>query len=100
MTLENLASQLLASVLTIALAILGLIVLQFIGRWANQIVRSIQDLHEERRQQLLTLIHALRWIIGVLMMIAALLMTLSNFVDIAPLLAGAGVAGLAVSLGA
>jgi small conductance mechanosensitive channel len=100
MTLENLPSKILASSLAIVLAALGLIVLQFIGRWANKIVRSIGDLHEERRQQLLTIIHALRWVIGVLVVIAASLMALSNFVDIAPLLAGAGLAGLAVSLGA
>lgn len=55
----------------------------------------------ERRQQLLTIVLILRWGFDVLILVAALLTLLSTFgIDITPLLASVGVAGLALSLGA
>jgi small conductance mechanosensitive channel len=64
-------------------------------------VRGFQRIRETRRQQLVTLVQTVEWILGVLLFGSALLMLLSEFgVDITPLLASVGVAGLAVSLGA
>ncbi|MBL7063915.1 MAG: mechanosensitive ion channel family protein [Anaerolineae bacterium] len=100
MSPEELKLSLISSVPIIALAVLGLVVIHFLSRRALRLVRSAVGLPEERRQQLVTLIQNLRWVADVLIVGAALLMLLSNFVDVTPLLAGAGVAGLAVSLGA
>jgi small conductance mechanosensitive channel len=101
MSLDELKSPLISSALIVVLAALGLILARFLAKRILRIVRSAEDLHEERRQQLVTLIQTGRWAAGVLIVIAALLMLLSAFgVPITPLLTGAGIAGLAVSLGA
>lgn len=101
MGLDGLASPLASSLLIVGLTALGLVVLQFVARRALRIVRSLESLHTERRQQLVTLVHTLRWLAGALIVAGALLMLLSAFgVPITPLLTGAGVAGLALSLGA
>jgi small conductance mechanosensitive channel len=47
-----------------------------------------------------TLVYVIRWIVHVAIISVAVLMLLSHFVDITPLLASVGVAGLAISLGA
>jgi small-conductance mechanosensitive channel len=100
MNLDELASPLISSVLVVVLAVLGLVVVQFLAKRVDRVIRSVETIHEERRQQIDTIVHIFRWGIGVLIVVAALLMLLSSFVDIAPLLASMGVAGLAVSLGA
>jgi len=100
MGLDEFKSSLISSVLVVVLAALGLVVLQFFSRRTLRLVRSTEGLHEERQQQLVTLIESLRWGVNVLIAGAALLMLLSKFIDITPLLTGVGVAGLAVSLGA
>jgi len=101
MSLEDLNTPALSSALIVALAALGLIVVRFIVKRIARLVRTTEGLQEERRQQLITLVQTLRWVADVLIIVIALLMVLGTFgVDIAPLLAGAGVAGLAVSLGA
>jgi small conductance mechanosensitive channel len=86
-------------VLIVVLAALGLVIVQFLTRRVQRIIRSVETIHEERRQQIYTIVHIARWAASVLIVAAALLMLLSAFVDIAPLLASVGVAGLAVSLG-
>jgi small conductance mechanosensitive channel len=100
MSLDELTSPLISSVLVVVLAALGLMFVQFLTKRVHRIVRSVETIHEERRQQIDTIVHIFRWGTGVLIVMAALLMLLSSFVDIAPLLASLGVAGLAVSLGA
>ena len=75
--------------------------MQILARWFLRLLRATDDIPEERRQQIETLVHIIRWGIGVLILGTALLMLLGTFgVPITPLLTGAGVAGLAVSLGA
>ena len=99
--LGGLTSYLVSSALIIAVAVLGLAVVQLLSGRALRILQSGERLHEARRQQMLTLVQILRWGAGVLIVGSALLMLLSTFgVDITPLLASVGVAGLAVSLGA
>lgn len=81
----------------LVLAIAGLVLAHFANRRALRVVRAASP---DRRKQLETIVHALYWIVRALIVGVALLMLLGNFVDIAPLLASAGVAGLAVSLAA
>jgi small-conductance mechanosensitive channel len=99
--MDGLTSHLISSVLILTVAALGLIIVQFLSRRALRILHSKEDLREARRQQMVTLVQILRWGAHVLIVASALLMLLSTFgVDITPLLASVGVAGLAVSLGA
>lgn len=64
-------------------------------------MHALRRVHEARRQQLVTLVQTARWVLVILLVVSALLVLLSEFgVDIAPLLASVGVAGLAVSLAA
>lgn len=101
MSLDELRSLLIAVVLSIVLAVLGLLATRFFRRWAKRVIRSAENLHGERRQQLDTFVQIFHWAANILIIIAALLMVLSAFdINIAPLLTSVGVAGLAVSLGA
>jgi small-conductance mechanosensitive channel len=99
--LDELTSYLTSGAVIIVVAALGLAVVQFLGKRSQRLFHSMEHLHEERRQQMVTLVQILRWGADVLIVGSALLMLLSTFgVDITPLLASVGVAGLAVSLGA
>jgi len=90
-----------AGVLVLLLVGLGLVVVKLIADRMLRMMRKIEDLGEEREQQLSTLVHTFRWATNIAILIMALLMLLGRFgVPITPLLTGAGVAGLAISLGA
>lgn len=93
-------SQLLSIGLTIVVSGVGLLVVHFVARCLNRVLKGTEAIQPEQRQQFVTLVQILRWVAGVLIVVAAILTVMSSFVDIAPLLAGAGVAGLAISLGA
>jgi small conductance mechanosensitive channel len=98
---EKLSSLLISSGLIVALTVLGLALAQFVARRALRVIQTMRHLRQARKQQLLTFVHILRWGAHLLIVVSAVLMLLSNFgVDVTPLLASAGVAGLAVSLGA
>ena len=99
--MDTLESLLLSSTIIVALAALGLVVAQLsVGRICR-IVQAMKEFDKERQQQLITLVQIARWVANVLIVVVALLTLLGTWgVDIAPLLAGAGVAGLAVGLGA
>jgi small conductance mechanosensitive channel len=85
----------------VVVCVLGLAITQLAGRRVARIVQSMKRLRKGQRQQLLTFVQILRWTTGVLIVGAGGLMLLSAFgLDITPVLAGAGVAGLAISLGA
>jgi small-conductance mechanosensitive channel len=101
MAWSTLPTHLIHSLLIVALAGLGLVLVYLFSRRALNLVGSLTRVREARRQQLVTLVHALRWVVDVVIVVMALMMLLSTFgVNIAPLLASAGVTGLAVSLGA
>jgi len=101
MNLDELNSPLLTSLLILTLAALGLLVVRVTAKRILRIVSAAKGLDEERRQRLSTLAQITRWAVNLLIVVVALLMLLSTCgVDITPLLAGAGVAGLAISLGA
>jgi small-conductance mechanosensitive channel len=87
--------------LIILLAALGLVVVHLVGRRSLRFFSALDRVSDARRQHVVTLIHAARWIANVAIIVTALIMLLGTFgVNITPLLASAGVAGLAVSLGA
>ena len=99
--LEDLTHLLASSLLVVALTALGLITVHLVGRRAIAWAQSLKQVRAARRQQLVTLINIAQWSLAVLLVGSAVLMLLGTFgVDITPLLASAGVAGLAVSLGA
>jgi small-conductance mechanosensitive channel len=101
MNLLDWQSPFISGLLILALMALGLVIVQLIGRRVLQSVQKMKHLREARRQQLTTLVQILRWAADSIIVVTALLMLLSTFgVDITPLLASVGVAGLAVSLGA
>jgi len=98
---DRLESPLISSLLIVAVAALGLAIVQILGKRGLRIVYSMEHLREARRQQLLTLAQILRWGVDILVVGSALMMLLGTLgIDITPLLASVGVAGLAVSLGA
>ena len=98
---DNLTQLLVSSVLIVALMVLGLIALHLASRRSVAWAQSLKRVREARRQQVVTLIHVVQWILIVLLVGSAVMMLLATFgIDITPLLASAGVAGLAISLGA
>jgi small-conductance mechanosensitive channel len=96
-----LGKHLLSSALIIGIAILCLAAAQVARKRLLGTLKSRESLPQERRQQALTLVEVVGWGIAVVIIGATVLMLLSDFgVNITPLLASAGVAGLAVGLGA
>jgi small-conductance mechanosensitive channel len=83
----------------VALAALGLLVVRL---GARRLARAVEgsDAVPMRRKQWQTVIQVVSWMGNVAISAVAVMMLLSRFVDIAPLLASVGVAGLALSLGA
>ena len=78
----------------------GVVVVKFLAGRLQSRLRAAPDIEGERRQQLETVLHTMRWVVQVLIVGLGLLMLLESFVDIRPLLASVGAAGLAFSLGA
>ena len=99
--MDSFESLLLSSAVIVALAALGLAAAHLLAGRICRIVQATKALDKEREQQLVTLVQIAHWVANVLIVTVALLTLLSTWgVDVAPLLAGAGVAGLAVGLGA
>lgn len=97
----RLSLVLASSGVIVVLAVLGLVLVHFVGRRVQAVVQSWTHLLEARRQQVVTLVQILRWAVDLLIVILAVLMLLGTLgIDVTPLLASVGVAGLAVSLGA
>lgn len=98
---NELVRLLTSAVLIVALTALGLYVVRLVRRRLVAWSKAVDILHDARRQQLTTIIQILHWVLVVALVLSALLMLLSTFgIDITPILASAGVAALAVSLGA
>jgi small-conductance mechanosensitive channel len=98
---ENLTHLLASSALIVALTALGLVAVHLLRRRAIAWAGVVRGIRESRRQQLVTLTHIIQWTVVVLLVGSAVLMLLGTFgIDITPLLASVGVAGLAISLGA
>ena len=95
------SSPLVNGALIVGMTALGLIAVHLIARRILSWVRASHRPRGARRQQVVTLVQITQWIVVVVLVGSALLMLLSEFgIDITPLLASVGVAGLAVSLGA
>jgi small conductance mechanosensitive channel len=98
---DELGWMLLSAALISALTALGLVAVHLVARRLLAWARAEERVREARRQQLVTLIVVIRWVANVVLIGAAVMMLLATFgVNITPLLASVGVAGLAVSLGA
>ena len=99
---QNELVRLLASaVLIVALTGLGLYVVRLVRRRLLAWTKVVDTVRDPRRKQLTTIIQLLHWIVVVALVLSAVLTLLATFgIDITPLLASAGVAALAVSLGA
>ena len=101
MEYQGLAKDLVRGLLILGLTLLGLVAAHVTAKRVLGWVQSVQNIRAARRQQLATLVLVVRWILDIALVASAVLMLLSTFgIDITPLLASAGVAGLAVSLGA
>ena len=101
MDLSTLPKHVIHSLLIVGSSVLGMVLVYLLSRRALSRAASLKRVHEARRRQLFTLVHALRWVANFVILGHALLMILSAFgVNITPLLTSAGVAGLAISLGA
>jgi len=99
--MEEWSSKLWTSLLIIVVTVIVLIIVQIAARKVYKYLESLERFRKERLLQTVTLIQILTWSISVAAVCVALLMILSEFgVDITPLLASAGIAGLALSLGA
>jgi small-conductance mechanosensitive channel len=101
MNWSSLPEHVIHGLLILATSVLGLVLVYLLSKRAVSHAASLERLPEARRRQLVTLVHALRWVASVVILGHALLMVLSSFgVNITPLLTSAGVAGLAISLAA
>ena len=101
MTGDELRFLLTSTALIVGLTAVGLVAVHLVARRFLKWARAEQRVREARRQQLVTLILIVRWVLDILLVTSAVLMLLATFgIEITPLLASVGVAGLAVSLGA
>lgn len=101
LTTGELRHMLVSATLILVLTVLGLVAVHLVARRLLAWAQAEERVREARRQQLVTLIVVIRWVADVVLIGAAVMMLLSTFgVDITPLLASVGVAGLAISLGA
>jgi len=99
-----LAAPIVGGILKLVLLVVLLLLLRrvldlVVGRAERRLEVQVSDV--DRRRRLNTLLHAGRGVLTVVVLAISLMMALELFgLSIAPLLASAGVAGLAVSLGA
>lgn len=101
MELEELTQDATAALLIVGLTLLCLLVVHIAAKRALSWIRSVENLRDVRRQQVVTLINIVQWTMGISLVTAAILMLLSTFgIDIGPFLASIGLAGLAVTLSA
>ena len=99
--MEELTAGLIRGGLILAATVLALTAVELIARRSVRSLQSVKQVDEPRRQQLVTIAQAVKWTVNVVIVGVAVLTLLSTFgMDITPLLASAGVAGLAISLGA
>jgi small-conductance mechanosensitive channel len=101
MSLSSWTTDAIDAGLIVALTALGLIVASVLIGRVLKLATSLRRVNDARRQQLVTLVHALRWLVNTILVGVGLMMLLSTLgVNVGPVLASAGVVGLAVSLGA
>jgi len=99
--MQEWTSSLWTSFLIVVITLVFLILVRLVARRVNKYIQSADGFQQDRRQQTITFLQIITWSITVVAVIVAMLMILSEFgVDITPLLASAGIAGLALSLGA
>ena len=101
MEMETLRAVLVSVGLIIALTILALALVHVLAGRVVLAVEAMKPLRAGRRQQLITVVRVIQWATQILILVSAGLVLLSALgVDITPILASAGLTGLALSLGA
>lgn len=99
--MQELSANVITTLIIIFATIVTLSLVQLLSRRLHRRIESMEGIRKERRQQTITFLQIIVWSASVVIIAAALLMVLSTFgVDITPLLASVGIAGLALSLGA
>jgi small conductance mechanosensitive channel len=94
------AETLFTILLVAALMIVILFIVQVMARRLYKYVNEIEGIRLDRRKQTITFLQIITWSISVTTVCIGGLMVLSEFgVDITPLLASVGIAGLAIGLG-
>ena len=90
----------LSTVVVLFFVLIGVGLIQLIGKWLLRYVDDhIVDFDDVRHKQFATLIGVLKWTLWVIIIISMILAILSTVgIDITPLLASAGIAGIGLSL--
>lgn len=100
--LDKLAENGLSTVGIFVLVLIAIWLVQVIGKWVLRYINDhVVNLDTARQKQFTTLIQVVKWVLWVMIiasMVLALLSTLG--IDITPLLASAGVAGIGLTLAA
>ncbi len=98
--MANLVDSVLAIVLTVVLAVMLLALVNWVARKAKEHVMAA-EMEADRRARLRTVISAAKNTLRITILALAAMGILAGFgLDFGPLLAAAGIAGLAISLGA
>lgn len=98
---DNWIQLVLDAALIVALSLLALFAIQVLARRALKMAQGTEQIGGTRQRQIVTLVQIVRWVAYLFIVVSGFLMLLSTLgIDIAPLLASAGIAGLAISLGA
>lgn len=98
---SELQSTVISIALIIGLAILALVLTAIVVRRARRHVELLDPVPAERKQQFVTLVQVLGWVVNIAVIVSAVLMLLTTLeIDVGPMVASVGVAGLALSLGA
>jgi small-conductance mechanosensitive channel len=99
--MEEWAINIFTIILIIVLTIVILILVKITARRLYSYIDDIEGIRKNRRKQTITFVQIITWSISVTAVCVGVLMILSEFgVDITPLLASVGIAGLALGLGA
>ncbi|MBN1581762.1 MAG: mechanosensitive ion channel family protein [Anaerolineae bacterium] len=86
--------------LIVGVMLLGLIAVRLARRGLLKSINSSTKMPDGRKKQIQTIVQVAGWMVNVALIGIAVMMLLSRFVDITPLLTSLGVVGLALSLGA
>ncbi len=96
---QPILSAWISAILTTIIAVIGLILVQILRSKLRSILNRIPNITPERNQQLYTLLMVGTWALSITIILVAVSMVLSLWVDITPLITGMGVIGLALGLG-
>ena len=101
MSQSNWTEPVFYATLIAALSLLALFAIQVLARRAVKSIQGLERVGAARQRQAVTVVQIARWVAYLVILVSGVLMLLSTLgIDVTPLLASAGIAGLAISLGA